>query len=266
MGILTDLSAVSIATGKPVLAIAEKAVPRRQREAELRFERAARDLIAEGLEGALDARIAGYRGQKVSDPLLAVSGRLGALLAAEGEQAAIAGRNRVVQVMQRRGEGGGLSYGQASSSVLERVRLSSGPSADRFVRRLASDLRAAEPGEVEALVRRMMYVDVPRFAETEMNDFQNASAYEAMIELRISYHKWVSRGDHRVRGTHRTQDGEIVRVGDRFSNGLLFPGDRSTGEPKEYVRCRCVLLPFFLDGRLPPVGAARFYEHELAAA
>ena len=49
---------------------------------------------------------------------------------------------------------------------------------------------------------------------------------------------WLSARDDRVRDAHAVIDGEIVRLNEQFSNGLMFPGDPA-GPPEEIIQCRC---------------------------
>ena len=50
--------------------------------------------------------------------------------------------------------------------------------------------------------------------------------------------QWVATLDGRTRDSHRMLDGEIVEVGEQYSNGLEYPGDPS-GPPEEVANCRC---------------------------
>ena len=52
---------------------------------------------------------------------------------------------------------------------------------------------------------------------------------------------WVATRDKRTRDTHRHLNGNSVGFNERFSNGLLYPGD-SAGEAKEIINCRCRLI------------------------
>ncbi|MEM7738548.1 MAG: phage portal protein [Deinococcota bacterium] len=52
--------------------------------------------------------------------------------------------------------------------------------------------------------------------------------------------EWISRQDGEVRDSHVDVDGEIVALEERFSNGLLYPGDPA-GPPEETINCRCIL-------------------------
>ena len=49
--------------------------------------------------------------------------------------------------------------------------------------------------------------------------------------------EWLSAGDPDVRPSHQL-DGEVITLGETFSNGLRFPLDPS-GPPDETINCRC---------------------------
>lgn len=53
--------------------------------------------------------------------------------------------------------------------------------------------------------------------------------------------QWDSALDGRTRDSHRRVDGEIRELDEKFSNGLLYPGDPS-GRAAEVINCRCVAL------------------------
>ena len=50
--------------------------------------------------------------------------------------------------------------------------------------------------------------------------------------------KWIAKIDGHTRPSHRICDGEIRETGNKFSNGLEFPGDPN-GTPAEVYNCRC---------------------------
>ena len=52
---------------------------------------------------------------------------------------------------------------------------------------------------------------------------------------------WLATLDKRTRHSHRLLDGETVDPGEKFSNGLKFPGDPD-GAPAEVWNCRCTLV------------------------
>ena len=53
--------------------------------------------------------------------------------------------------------------------------------------------------------------------------------------------QWDSTLDAKTRDSHAQVDGEIKEIDEKFSNGLMFPGDPSGGAA-EVVNCRCALL------------------------
>lgn len=84
-----------------------------------------------------------------------------------------------------------------------------------------------------------------RIAKTEGHRIQNESAYNVQVEAIKKganvVKQWDSTLDSRTRESHQKLDGEIVNVNEKFSNGLLYPGD-SNGTASEVVNCRCALL------------------------
>lgn len=83
------------------------------------------------------------------------------------------------------------------------------------------------------------------YARTAMTGAQNAGRVERMKEaeeMGIKVQKqWMATLDDRTRDTHAELDGEIVDVDDKFSNGLMYPGDPS-GDPSEVYNCRCTMI------------------------
>ena len=53
--------------------------------------------------------------------------------------------------------------------------------------------------------------------------------------------QWDATLDKKTRPSHQRVDGEIREIDERFSNGLMFPGDPE-GSAGEVINCRCVLL------------------------
>ena len=84
-----------------------------------------------------------------------------------------------------------------------------------------------------------------RIAKTEGHRIQNESAYNVQVRAKEKganiVKQWDSTLDSRTRESHQKLDGEIVNVNEKFSNGLLYPGD-SNGTASEVVNCRCALL------------------------
>ncbi|WP_297981539.1 phage minor head protein [uncultured Methanobrevibacter sp.] len=102
-----------------------------------------------------------------------------------------------------------------------------------------------------------------RIARTEINSPQNEGAFSVYDELGVEYHMWWTGQDNRVRDSHAPLHGHIVAVGNTFSNGLLFPGDKS-GPIKEWINCRCTTLPYIIPlGKMAPLGLPEFTEDQL---
>lgn len=57
---------------------------------------------------------------------------------------------------------------------------------------------------------------------------------------------WITRGDHKVRHSHRTMNGQQQNYGEPFvsgyGNALRYPGDEEA-PASETVNCRCLLVP-----------------------
>lgn len=84
-----------------------------------------------------------------------------------------------------------------------------------------------------------------RNARTMVTCAQNAgrqAAYERGEKKGIHGVKmWVAAHDERVRASHAAIDGETAFVDEKFSNGLMFPGDKN-GAPAEVYNCRCAMV------------------------
>lgn len=77
-----------------------------------------------------------------------------------------------------------------------------------------------------------------RIAQTEINTTRNMVQYGNLQADGIEYKIWHAAHDTRTRKSHLDVDGEIVPINEKFSNGLMFPGDKS-GPIEEWVDCRC---------------------------
>jgi hypothetical protein len=81
-------------------------------------------------------------------------------------------------------------------------------------------------------------------ARTAINGARNGGRQESLDRADAAgllvEKMWRSTLDYRTRDSHQHLDGEKVDVDDRFSNGLLYPGDMR-GRPEELYNCRCSL-------------------------
>lgn len=83
--------------------------------------------------------------------------------------------------------------------------------------------------------------DAVRYARTAATGAENRGrddAYARAEKKKIPLTRiWIATLDNRTRHTHRRLHGE-TRNGERYSNGLRYPGDPS-GAPSEVWNCRC---------------------------
>lgn len=80
-------------------------------------------------------------------------------------------------------------------------------------------------------------------ARTEITSLSNDMIETSFKQEGIEEKQWLTSEDGAVRESHSRINGETVKITDRFSNGLKYPGDSTSGNASEVVGCRCVLLP-----------------------
>lgn len=101
-----------------------------------------------------------------------------------------------------------------------------------------------------AAVTNMNQTSAIRNARTMTTSAQNGGRedqFKRAIGMGIKMKKvWISTLDFRTRESHRYLDGEIIEMGETFSNGLRYPGDPS-GDPSEVYNCRCSEQSIFPD-------------------
>lgn len=87
-------------------------------------------------------------------------------------------------------------------------------------------------------------------ARTELAIVSSSTRNEIMKEEGVEYQEWLSIIDDKTRdgahggADHVSMNGEVVKIGEAFSNGLMFPSDPS-GPAEEVICCRCANLPNF---------------------
>jgi len=150
----------------------------------------------------------------------------------------------------------GLDFDEFSEAISELLRkqtfIASEQTIDRMTGNVMDNLKGSyeagygidkAAGGLNSVFDNMQGYELERVARTEINGAQNRGAEATMLELGIQYDMWRTAGDERVRGTdpediadHVYLDGQISRVGGKFSNGLTRPGDR-TGPIAEWINC-----------------------------
>lgn len=79
-------------------------------------------------------------------------------------------------------------------------------------------------------------------ARTETAGAVNAGSFIYYEEIGIPKKQWLTAGDEFVRESHQLLEGETVRLSERYSNGLRYPGDKD-GDAAEVINCRCTQIP-----------------------
>lgn len=139
------------------------------------------------------------------------------ILVREGPMSVVAERVKRVLVE-------GLTSSSGDGSLVDRVR--------EALESLEEELTALK----EQLGTRAAMV-----ARTESAAAANFGRLMQYAEAGVERHEWASAGDDLVRALH-VIDGEVVRVGEKFSNGLRHPGDPE-GDAGNVINCRCTTLP-----------------------
>lgn len=89
------------------------------------------------------------------------------------------------------------------------------------------------------------YTNAIRIARTEGHRIQCQAGMDACYKAQDMgadvVKQWDSTLDAKTRDSHIRVDGEIRELDEKFSNGLMFPGDPD-GAAAEVINCRCALL------------------------
>lgn len=159
-----------------------------------------------------------------------------------------------------------LAYTMLDAKAIERAVMNSisglkwtermGLNRDNTIAQIKQELaRGLIQGEgYQKMARRMrnrLEVDMNktlRIARTEGHRVIEESSYDSLVHAENmgikAKKRWVATLDERTRSSHQHLDGETVDIGDRFSNGLLYPGEAS-GPPEEIINCRCTTITVF---------------------
>lgn len=101
---------------------------------------------------------------------------------------------------------------------------------------LSKRLHRVTEGDYKAAIRNA------RTMTTGIENAGHADAYKRAADMGINVvQEWIATLDSRTRHSHRDVDGETVKPGEEFSNGLLYPGDPN-GAPQEVYNCRCRII------------------------
>ena len=104
--------------------------------------------------------------------------------------------------------------------------------------------------------------EAKRIARTEIHNSHNTAVMDTYNEIGVEYTMWISADDERTRESHLEINGEIIRLGDTYSNGLRFPGD-TDGPIEEWINCRCSNAPYVLPYGYAAPPQQQFTENDL---
>jgi len=92
---------------------------------------------------------------------------------------------------------------------------------------------------------RIGYNNAIRIARTEGHRIQCSASQDAAERVKDRgadiVKKWDATLDGKTRESHVAMDGQVCEVEERFSNGLMYPGDPA-GAAAEVINCRCAYL------------------------
>lgn len=140
-------------------------------------------------------------------------------------------------------------------NYLTRARRSKGPGGqlDRLVLSAIREGKPLDAATVEralgAYADRLLELRGSTVARTESMAALNQSNIEAyqqaidtgQVQAQNVRKVWVATQDARTRDSHRHMDRESVGINERFSNGLMYPGDPN-GAASEVINCRCTMF------------------------
>ena len=108
-----------------------------------------------------------------------------------------------------------------------------------------------------------------RIARTEIHNAHNRATMDTYQDYGVEYTMWITAHDDRVRGLkesdtadHVELDGQIIRLGDTYSNDLKYPGD-TDGPIEEWINCRCSNAPYVIPYGYTAPPMEQFTENDL---
>jgi SPP1 gp7 family putative phage head morphogenesis protein len=145
---------------------------------------------------------------------------------------------RAVQLDSKISRGLYTRLGEDVAMLKKRItaEVSRGISAGMTFKQVAQQLAAKT---------KIGYNNAVRIARTEGHRINSQSTMDACYKAKDKgadvVKQWDATLDDRTRESHQAVDGEVRELDEKFSNGLMFPGDPSGGAA-EVCNCRCALL------------------------
>lgn len=142
---------------------------------------------------------------------------------------------------------------QLDSKISHGLYTRLGEDVDLLKKKITAQVsRSIATGESFAQVARQLagytsigYNNAIRIARTEGHRIQTTATMDALYGAKERgadvVKQWDSTLDARTRDSHVKVDGEWKELEEKFSNGLMYPGDPH-GAAAEVINCRCALL------------------------
>lgn len=142
---------------------------------------------------------------------------------------------------------------QLNSKIVEGYYLRMGENVAVLKKRITAEVsRGVSTGATYQQIAQQLegkttigYTNAIRIARTEGHRIQVQAGMDACYKAKDMgadvVKQWDSTLDARTRDSHVRVDGEIRELDEKFSNGLMFPGDPNGGAA-EVINCRCALL------------------------
>lgn len=267
-----------------------KSVPQQQINAELRLTGKLNNLFQGVFAGILD-EVNNYNRLPNRDELAPVVNNYFnnikepyiEILQEEAVEIGQYGRNRIIHHLQASNVS--IDYSDLSDNIVQLLNNNIFVASQQTLERMTGDVMSVigegvsdglgirEVAEMlDSKFTGMQDYELRRIARTEINNYSNLSAVETEKEFGVEYHQWITGDDDRVRGTNPNDEADhtilhlqIVRIGDTFENGLLYPGDKS-GELNQIINCRCRVVPFIMPhNKMAPINERYFFEEDLIA-
>lgn len=129
----------------------------------------------------------------------------------------------------------------ASAVIIQQMQISQNIAPDKYIPSI-SRMIAKKIGGNNAKSRAMTIARTETHKAANASQFTRAemAATDSGLDVQI---EWISTNDGRVRDSHRSTNGQIVAIGEKFNVGgtkMKYPSDPSGGAAN-VINCRCVL-------------------------
>jgi len=127
----------------------------------------------------------------------------------------------------------------ASAVILNRMQRSQELNEERYIGTITRAI-AKKIGSDKARALTIARTETHKAANVSQFTRAEMAATDSGLDVQI---EWISTNDGRVRDSHRSTNGQIVAIGEKFNVGgtkMKYPSDPSGGAAN-VINCRCVL-------------------------